>query len=760
MANSSIKLEKNLITAEDLEVGLGSVIQKRQGQDVQLTQLNATHLLGPLVVDSVDKLADLNQNLMTTQTVIVKENHSIYTWDSTTQAWISSTKGVYVVDSVDDLDSVPNGYNTALIDGFVYNKINGVWTMANTSVVAIDNYSDIDNLPAGVTSVIVKTTGSMYYKQGLNWVQVQFSEVGDNIKVVDNIIDLAAQDSKIFSIVFLKDGKRSGIFYYDEEQNGITDGGITFNGWVRQYDGNPSLYWYGVKGDGTTDDTAAIGTYLLQHDFIDLADGEYVISQPLTVTKSLRINGNNATLNLGANVSINFIGKAQVPIGITGDNIKLGQSTFETSGMNTFNVGDLLLVKGTNQCSVYSTTKMTSMLSNVAVKNGTTITLTQAAKATMNNPTIAKINNLIVEISNVKIVQESSADLEKCISFEYCKNVKIDNVQLVTKNCKTAIEIKNCYNTQLSACDINAYGINSCALKIIDSDNSIIKSSNIFGQQKAIWLGNDLRCINQAGFFECILATANNALTDYAIFCEDAVVGVSVSNSQIAGNIQLGGSTHRFNNCIISCYDKITPKYMNGGEISFINCTLIFLIDTQQNICFGNGSSSNVIGEEWLKVSSPMHFEFVDNTFVLTSTYSQVLQLVAVPTIKEGNQVKHSISYYGNTIVGNAKELVLYGPFNKCRIESGAESVDLTSIYKASIDILTKASVTTPKLATMDTFFTLGNYASKKLCFADAEVNAAHISEISTSVDVAGKKQAEGKTYALKYPIKIDLVNA
>lgn len=757
MANSSVKLEKNKLVVEDLELGFGSIVQKRQGEDIQLTQLNATHLYGPIVVESVDKLVTLNPNLMTTQTVIVKENHTIYTWDSTTSSWVSSSKGIYVVDSIDDLQNIPNGYNTAIFEGYVYNKINGVWTLMNTAVLAVDNYSDIENLPLGVTCVVVKTTGTMYYKQGLNWIQVQFSEIGDNIKIVDNITDLASSDNTIFKAVFLNDDKRSGMFFYDENKQGITDGGIVFNGWVRQYDGNPSLYWYGVKGDGVTDDTVAIGAYLTQHSFIDLTEGTFKITKPLTINKSIRINGNNATLYFTENVNAYFIGKAQNPVSAVG-NLALGQSTLQTAGPHNFKVGDLLLIKGTNACSAYNTNKMSSFLSNVAVSNTPHVTLTQAAKSSLTAPTIQKIDDIIVEISNLKIVQEESQNLEHCLSFKYCRNVKLDNVMIQTKNVSNTIIFTDCYNTQLNACDIRSYGTNAAAIKVIDSDNTIIKSSNIFGQQKALHLGNDKRQINQIGVFECILSTSNNSLTDYAIYCEDAVVGTSFRNSQIAGNIQLGGHTHRFNNCIISCYDKITPKQMNGGEISFINCTIIFLITAQQNICFGNGSSNNIIETDWLKVTQPMHFEFVDNTFVVTSSYACILQLVAVPSIGGSSEVKHSISYYGNTVSGNSniKELVLYGPFNKVRIECGSEKVDLLSIYKESINVLATANVTTPKSFICETFFTLGNYRSKKLCFVDVEVEANNLVTIASSV-TAGNLTHNGTTYALKHPIAVKL---
>lgn len=270
--------------------------------------------------------------------------------------------------------------------------------------------------------------------------------------------------------------------------------------------------------------------------------------------------------------------------------------------------------------------------------------------------------------------------------------------------------------------------------------------------------------MNQLGVFESILSTANNAIEDYSVYCEDAVVGISVTNSQLAGNIRLGGHTHRYSNCIISCYDKITPAQMNGGEISFINCTLIFLMSTQQNIAFGNGTSGNVINASWFSVTSPMHFEFLDNTFVLPSTYAQVLQLVAVPAGSKTQNVYHSVSYYGNTISStnqSLKELVLYGPFNKCRIDCGDKAVDITSIYTSSVSVISAAGITTPKSATMLSFLTVGNYSSKQLCFSDATVADANLKTITNSVTVTNNTvKHSGTTYALANPIRLSLVNA
>lgn len=50
-----------------------------------------------------------------------------------------------------------------------------------------------------------------------------------------------------------------GVFIYDSSQSAKNDGGIVFNGWVRQYDGREvNLLWFGVKGDGIKDDYQAL----------------------------------------------------------------------------------------------------------------------------------------------------------------------------------------------------------------------------------------------------------------------------------------------------------------------------------------------------------------------------------------------------------------------------------------------------------------------------------------------------------------------
>ena len=55
-------------------------------------------------------------------------------------------------------------------------------------------------------------------------------------------------------------GKGGDTFVYDASKADVNDGVVTYNGWVRQYDGILRPEYAGAKGDGVTDDTAAFKT--------------------------------------------------------------------------------------------------------------------------------------------------------------------------------------------------------------------------------------------------------------------------------------------------------------------------------------------------------------------------------------------------------------------------------------------------------------------------------------------------------------------
>jgi len=76
--------------------------------------------------------------------------------------------------------------------------------------------------------------------------------------VVDTVDQLNSDLRSASDTVIVKDEARGGIFIYDENKATVNDGGLIFNGWVRQFYGALNVSWFGAKGDGITDDTEAI----------------------------------------------------------------------------------------------------------------------------------------------------------------------------------------------------------------------------------------------------------------------------------------------------------------------------------------------------------------------------------------------------------------------------------------------------------------------------------------------------------------------
>lgn len=714
---SSIKLEKNKLVAEDFQVGIGSVVQIRQGEETQLTEVNAANLLGPLVIDTIAKLQDLDANLLLSQTVIVKENHTIYTWDSANNQWISAIKGIYVIDSIAEFPDVPQGYNTVLCDGYLYTKINDQWLLKNENTVyAINSYSDIEALPNGIQSVIVKTTGLMYYKDGLNWIPVQFGNVSDNIKVVTTLQELIACDSSIYSVVFLNMAKRSGYFFYDETKKNMNDGGIIFNGWVRQYDGEPSIFWYGIKADGVSDDTQAFGAYLLQHSSINLNELKLNIQNDINITKDIVIKGNGAQLILKSGIKLTITGQQHNPIEIQ-NTISIGQNTFNTVSASGYKIGDLMLLKGDGNKSFFA---------SIANIQGTTITLDQGSKAILVNPKLYKIAAPVIELSGISISQENTT-LEECIKLQYCKEVKIQNCKFNNINVNYLITLDKCYNVAFNQCIINNVGQTSNAFKVIDSDNVIIQSCKIFGQLNAFVFEN-VASTNQVGIFESVVSCSNSSNTNNSLKLHENVNGVSIRNSQLLGNMQINGGSFVMQNCIVSVYDKLVLNKLTGGMFRLDNNVFSFLITSKQNFCIGNDDVTNLKA-----ITSNIDFEVVNNTFILTSLYTHIMKLVGNDT------ALHNVLYKDNKAIGaTVTDLALSGAFGNLLVNTASEKVTI--------------SEDTTSIATFSSFNTEILYTTKKLCFKDTNINDVNIVTVTTSTDITSG-QTHNTRYALKNPI-------
>lgn len=59
-------------------------------------------------------------------------------------------------------------------------------------------------------------------------------------------------------VVIVTDSKTGGVFVYNEAYQATNNGGTILNGWMRQYGTELNALWFGIKGDGTSDDRALI----------------------------------------------------------------------------------------------------------------------------------------------------------------------------------------------------------------------------------------------------------------------------------------------------------------------------------------------------------------------------------------------------------------------------------------------------------------------------------------------------------------------
>jgi len=85
------------------------------------------------------------------------------------------------------------------------------------------------------------------YYTATGWSLIESADIpSDIVKYVGLISDLATVDKNIYTTVVVQEAGRGGTFNYDASQSAVNDGGVVFDGWVREYSGSLNYKWYGL----------------------------------------------------------------------------------------------------------------------------------------------------------------------------------------------------------------------------------------------------------------------------------------------------------------------------------------------------------------------------------------------------------------------------------------------------------------------------------------------------------------------------------
>lgn len=132
-----------------------------------------------------------------------------------------------------------------------------------------------------------------------------YSGINNSIYKIDTVAEFSSIPGQ-FAVAIVTDKNRGGVFVYDASQSAINDGGVIFNGWVRQYKGDSvSIKWFGAVDDGVTNCTSAINAALSAYDDVFVPPGTFLANQigPFKSNNSLIGTGFGSILKQAAGIS-------------------------------------------------------------------------------------------------------------------------------------------------------------------------------------------------------------------------------------------------------------------------------------------------------------------------------------------------------------------------------------------------------------------------------------------------------------------------
>lgn len=663
-------IKKSLITAQDIEVGIGSVEQVRGEDTLTLSKLNASSLLGIMCFDTLDELKATNIGDITTTVVYVTANKAIYQYDGL--EWVKANLNVQIINSYSDIINLPSDSLVAysLGEQLIYYKVNNTWQATGSNLCVVQKEADLYSLPTGVLAAFVIDTNMIYtYKLG-TWSTQISTQNSSPILIVDTIADLPKLSTITTCIV--SDRNTGGIFTYDDTLPEVGgDGGVTVGKWRRVHLGLVNVLWFGIDNQGNVDCSTQLAL-ACKHQNILVPPGEYLIKSPVEIENDITLQCVGANFKLEEVGSLVFKGIKSTEASI--NDIPAGATSYQLNNTNLFKASKYCYLKGTGSLSEYSTIPPAQYLKMVSL-TGATVALSGVIQTSLVNPTVSIYDGLSVKVNGLTIISSSSVE---AISIENVTDSVFNNIN-IQSSLSNGIAIKNSTGINMTNVVIftNADSTTD-AILVKDSANIVLDSAIITSGNSAIKYEG---LVMVTGIYKSVL-TAKNPL-----YTGDSAISLNVRDSQLSGVNKVGGINMLFDNCVI-VGDFFEFYKLSGGSIIFKDCSFTGT-STNLSDVFMHVGSNKVLGDNYKLIKS-CNYTLTNNTFTGANVYQGFIEVIGrqAKLNYPGTELSSSVVIDGLYTSLTQPPISAFGRFFKVILKNivhkAQQLIDIQSIYTAN----------------------------------------------------------------------------
>ena len=188
-----------------------------------------------------------------------------------------------------------------------------------------------------MADIKLKNTANTEFSISHNGTRGAKSVTSDQIVVAVETINDFPASPETGDTVIVKDQSRGGTFIYDATKSAVNNSGTIFDGCVRQYAGAVNVKWFGVVGDGVTDDTVAmINAFKYASHIEGSPELDIIISHTVFYYTDTIFNGNGCKITHQSN-TVN--GSAFMPSTFQSDTLWTTNVIFKNFTLNSWDSG-------------------------------------------------------------------------------------------------------------------------------------------------------------------------------------------------------------------------------------------------------------------------------------------------------------------------------------------------------------------------------------------------------------------------------------